>query len=51
MIKVAFTYRVETRISEVNDRKIKEYAKKNNLKWYAQGYNFITGVRDICFDG
>ncbi len=49
-IKVTFTYKVEAGISEVNDRRIKKYAKKNNLKWYAQGYNFTTGVRDLCFD-
>jgi hypothetical protein len=32
------------------DEEIKIKAKELGLRWYAQGYNFITSIRDICFD-
>ena len=25
-------------------------AKAHKLKWYAQGFNFVDNVRNICFD-
>ena len=32
------------------DRKIKEKIESVGGKWYAQGFNCINGIRDICFD-
>ena len=48
--KATATYQVNQRIDEGMDSAATKTAKLFGLKWYAQGYNFITGIRDVCFD-
>lgn len=35
---------------EVLDKQIEMALERIGFKWYAQGYNFITGERDVCFE-
>ncbi len=44
------TYKTAKRIDEETDKEINKAAELFGLKWYAQGFDFTTGVRDICFD-
>ncbi|MCH7557725.1 MAG: hypothetical protein IIB56_09755 [Planctomycetes bacterium] len=37
-------------IDEGLDHIIELNAKAHGLKWYAQGYDFVVGVRSVCFD-
>ncbi len=48
--RVKATYKTVKLIDEETDKEIKELAALYGLKWYAQGVDFTTGVRDICFD-
>ena len=38
------------KIDKILDEKIISCFKKAGFKWYAQGFNLITNIRDICFD-
>ena len=48
--RVVASYKSDKRVDSATDKEILHQAKSDGLEWYAEGYNFITGVRDICFD-
>ena len=48
--KVKITYKVPEVINEFADNAITGIAGLLGLEWYAQGVDYTTGVRDICFD-
>ena len=48
MKQIKITY--DGDIDKKLDKKIISAMKSKGLKWYAQGKNHITNVRDICFD-
>lgn len=50
MCKIKVTYKVEERINADMDETIKKQITGIGGKWYAQGMNTRTGIRDICFD-
>ena len=48
--KVKVSYKFPEGINEKLDRFIIDALQGTDLKWYAQGYNFESGERDIAFD-
>jgi len=47
-IKIKITYQGPLDIEL--DEKIQNLMESIGAKWYAQGTDLITGIRDICFD-
>lgn len=48
-LKVVYKLKESGTIPEL-DKQITEVIEHLGFKWYAQGYNFETGERDIAFD-
>ncbi len=45
-IKVTYNKRIDIEL----DKKIRKFFQSLGYKWYAQGTDFSTGIRDICFE-
>jgi len=50
MIKKKFKVIYDGQLDEDVDDLIRNTLEGIGAKWYAQGYNFTTNERDICFD-
>lgn len=48
--KVNVSYKLPEGIDEKMDQTIINALESVGLKWYAQGYSFESGERDIAFD-
>lgn len=49
-VQITVTYKIKDRLSETVDKRIGEIINSIGGVWYAQGRNYTTGIRDICFD-
>lgn len=48
--KITAKFIYDGKPDDSTDAQIKKVAKSAGMVWYAQGYNFETNQRDVCFD-
>lgn len=48
--KLRIEYKILERVDNDLDRRIENFAEGLGFRWWASGFDFETGYRDICFE-